>query len=114
MADSLEAKRSWVTLLYYYVAALIGLIIVIVGILIALHALLDVIFFEDPLEGLTSDSSTVTSGDTVQFAELPGPFSPSRGDKAKLILRGLVTAAVGAPVFWWHLREARRSERSPG
>ena len=84
MADSLEVKRSWVTLLYLYVATLIGLIIVIVGVLIALHALLDVIFYEDPLAAVTND----TTGDTVEFAELGGPFSPSRGDKAKLILGG--------------------------
>ena len=88
-------------MLYYYVAALIGLIIIIVGALIAVHALLDIIFFEDPLKG-------AEGADFEGFRGVSG--FEDRGDKFQNMLRGLVTAGVGFPVFWWHLRHAQRAD----
>ena len=103
MATSQETKRSWVTLLYFYLAAIIGLSIMITGTLIAAHALLDVIFYEGPNTNVGMDGS--------EFQMLGGV--PDRGDEFQTVLRGLVTAAVGFPVFWWHLRQAQRADPSP-
>ena len=46
------SRRSWVTLLYFYVAVLTGLILIIVGAIWVLNALVDVIFFEELLTPL--------------------------------------------------------------
>jgi Domain of unknown function (DUF5671) len=88
-------RLSWVGLLYFYAAALIGLITILVGALIAANALIDAIFFEAPV---VPDNEFVFSS------------SDDRGDKFEEALRGLVTAAIGFPIFWWHIRQARRQE----
>ena len=96
------ARHSWVAPVYYYLAALIGLIVVVVGALLAVNALMDAIFFEEAngpaLEGF-------------QGFEEVGGFNEDRGDKLEGVLRGLMTAAVGASVVWWHLQRARRREQ---
>ena len=62
----------WATLVYYYLAALIGLVTMIVGAIVFVSALV--------------------------------------AGEAEVSLGGLLSGAVGAPVFLWHLREARRRE----
>ncbi len=88
-------RQSWIALLYFYLVAIIGLVIVITGAIIAVNSFVDWIFFDpppDPPEG-----------------EFYG-FYEDRDDKLKVALQGLLTAAIGAPIFWWHLREARRRD----
>ena len=76
--------------MYFYVAALIGLIIVITGALIAVNSFVEWIFFDqpEPRDGFYGSHE-------------------DRDDKLQTALQGMLTAAVGAPLFWWHLREAR-------
>ncbi len=105
MGTTIRTGKSWVTLLYFYVGALVGLVVLITGVLIALNALVDVIFFEAP------PSPPEEFG---EFGDLGGFTSDDdRGDKFEVLVRGLLTAGVGFVVFWWHLRHARRSEEGP-
>lgn len=82
--------------MYFYLVAMIGLVIVITGALIAVNSFVEWIFFDRPLEP--------SEGEFYGFHE-------DRDDKLKTALQGVVTAAIGAPIFWWHLREARNRDR---
>ncbi len=95
-------RHSWVAPVYYYLAALIGLLVVVVGALMAVNALMDAIFFEE---------APGTAVEGFQGFEDVGGFDEDRGDKLEGVVRGLMTAAVGAPVVWWHLRQARRRDQ---
>jgi hypothetical protein len=102
MSDSPEAnqarKSSWVTLLYYYLAALTGLVIVIVGAIMAVNSGVDAIFFEPPAQPSAEQN--------VYCYDCPN----DRGDALEDALKGALTAAVGFPIFLWHIRNARRKE----
>lgn len=87
--------RSWIALVYYYIAALIGLVIVITGAIIAVNSAVDALFFDPPPE----------QQEFVYYDE------DDRGDHLESALKGLLTAAVGAPIFWWHVRQARRTDQ---
>lgn len=100
MADRTTLRStasSWVPLLYFYSAALISLIPILIGLIIAANAIVDVIFFEEP----TGDG---------KISPLGG-FDEDRGDKLTDILKALLTAGVGLGVSWWHMREARKEDR---
>lgn len=114
-----ETRRGrWIPLVYYYLAAAIGLTIMLVGLIGGLHGLVK--------------SAIPAIADEVRFADVERPIGPDgrreeiseperERRKAEAIenarlsgfaaaLEGLVTAAVGAPVFFWHVRQARRRE----
>ena len=90
-------KPSWVSLLYYYLAALTGLIIVITGAIMAINAGVDAIFFEP-----------VDRPDGEEF--FCYGCADDRGDELKEALKGALVALVGWPIFLWHIRHARRRE----
>ena len=90
-------KSSWVTLLYYYLAALTGLVIVIVGAIMAVNSGVDAIFFEKPQPPAEQD---------FYCYDCPN----DRGDALEDAVKGALTAAVGFPIFLWHIRNARRKE----
>lgn len=102
MSDSSDAtptrKSSWVTLLYYYLAALTGLVIVIVGAIMAVNSGVDAIFFEPPEQSSTEQD--------FYCYDCPN----DRGDALEDALKGALTAGVGFPIFLWHIRNARRKE----
>jgi len=114
-------RGRWIPLVYYYVATLIGLTILLVGLI-------------GGLQGLVKAAIPQIS-DEVRFAEQERPVFRDDGRrdqeeesdeerarrKADAIerarigglaagLNGLVAVVVGAPVFAWHLRQARRKE----
>lgn len=107
---------------YYYLAALIGLIMLVVGAVMAGHGLVRFALPE------TSDEVRWAT-EPYRFAALSpdekAPKPPSDAELKRLrdeavdhartsslgdLLTGLVTAGVGAPVMAWHLRQARRRE----
>ena len=90
-------KPSWVSLLYFYLAALTGLIIVIVGAIMAVNSGVDALFFEPVDRPPGEDFYCYGCAD-------------DRGDELKEALKGVLVAAVGMPIFLWHIRHARRRE----
>lgn len=112
--DSQAAKRSWVVLLYFYVAALVGLAFVVTGITMALFGAKDALF---PGLGLSRYSYE------YQFPHDPGgPVEPTeeqlqtakeraiderRGNGLDGMLSGLIIAGVGTPVLIWHYKRGR-------
>ncbi len=111
-------KGRWIPLVYYYLATVIGLSIILVGLI-------------GGLQGLVTAALPQIS-DEVRFADVERAIGPDGRrreldererevrkqeaiEDARLIgygaaLEGLVTAVVGAPVFLWHVRQARRRE----
>jgi hypothetical protein len=100
-ADSVMAsthRGSWIGSLYFYAAALIGLVFVLVG---------------------------LTSGlQGAARASLPGVYYDGKCDycdtKAQVrdhgiadVVSGFVFTGIGAPVLLWHLRQARRRDDDP-
>ncbi len=128
-AEPPAARRSWVVLLYFFAAALIGLGFVVTGVTMALFGVKDALF---PALGLPRYAYEV-----YEYEAYPVPVSPSRTDatepvrktdaeiekqereaRARAIderrgngvdrmLSGLIIAGVGAPVLVWHLRRGR-------
>lgn len=101
MADRTTLRStasSWVPLLYFYSAALISLIPILIGLIIAVNGIVDFIFFDRP------------EGGDFSFTGV----DEDRGDKLIDILKALLTAGVGVGVSWWHMREAtKREAREP-
>lgn len=116
-----EPRRGrWLPLVYYYLATVVGLVIMLVGIIGALRGLVQAIIPEASNEvrfsiaeqprltpegkeakELTGAEKDKVRAESIERARLGGYFNA---------LQGLVTAVVGAPVFVWHLRQARRKE----
>ncbi len=106
----------WLPSLYYYLAAAIGLVIALVGVIGGLRGL------------VTAALPQIAS--EVRYAGYPGttgptgaPLTPQERDQARAdaiaaarvggyadALYGTVAVIVGTPVFVWHLRQARRRE----
>ena len=114
-----ERRGKWIVFAYYYLAALIGLVMVMIGAV-------------GGLNGLVRFAVPETS-DEVRYATEPFRYSEPDGRPRRLsaseeerlereakedarnialgdLLTGAVTAGVGAPVMAWHLRQARRRE----
>lgn len=126
-------KRHWATLIYYYLVALVSLSFVIAGTIGAGYNLIQAAFPQLSPDVRYWDQSLGYNSGWVRPA--PGP----PGDRAELTLRDqqsrttLITtrkattdrlrdegfykalqfavfAVVGFPVFFWHIRRARRHE----
>lgn len=128
-AEAQSTRRSWVVLLYFFAAALIGLGFVVTGVSMALFGVKDALF---PSLGLPRYSYEV-----YPYEAYPVPVRPSkteiseperkteaeitqqereaktraiderRGNGVDRLLSGLIIAGVGAPVLVWHLRRGR-------
>ncbi|MGH3811735.1 MAG: hypothetical protein ACRDUV_04660 [Pseudonocardiaceae bacterium] len=112
--ESQAARRSWVVLLYFYAAALVGLGFVVTGTTVGLFGAKSALF---PGLGLSSYSYE------YRFPpDSPGPTGPTeqqlQAAKDRAIddrrsrglddmLSGLIIAGVGAPVLIWHLKRGR-------
>lgn len=126
-----ESRRGrWLPLVYYYLATVVGLVIMLIGLITGLQGLIDAAFPS------LSDDVRYASPEYAPPQPQPGdekaPREPTAAEvqKAKVEaekakedaterarlggfakgLRGLVSVVVGAPVFFWHLRQARRKE----
>jgi hypothetical protein len=114
------ARGRWIPIVYYYLATLVGLVILLVGVIGGLQSLVDVVFpqlssevrFAEPTLERGPDSPGVAREPTDEERESARADSLERARLGGYAggLRGLIAALVGAPVFLWHLRQARRKE----
>lgn len=114
-----DKRGKWIVFAYYYLAALIGLVMMVIGAVKGLNGLVRV--------ALPETSSEVRyATEPYRYGGPDGkPEKLSRAEEARIeeeakedarnvalgdLLTGAVTAGVGAPVMAWHLRQARRRE----
>lgn len=111
-----DRRGRLLPLVYYYLATTVGLALVLVGLIGCFRGLVQV--------------ALPRTGGEVSYSEPPfdqqgNPVKESKADKAEReadaeksarnqgeadAIDGAITALVGAPVFLWHLRQARRKE----
>lgn len=113
-----EPRRGrWLPLIYYYLATLVGLVITLVGLIGGLQALVQAAFPELSGEVIYSESPRVSpEGKPLKVSRAEERDARDEAIRRSRLqgfaeaLRGGIAAAVGAPVFLWHLRQARRKE----
>jgi hypothetical protein len=114
-----EKRGRWIVFAYYYLAALIGLVIMVIGAVKGLNGLVRVALPETSSEvRYASEPYRYTGPDgkpeKVPEAEEKRLEADAKEDARNIalgdLLAGAVTAGVGAPVMAWHLRQARRRE----
>ncbi len=108
------ARRSWVVLLYFYAAALVGLGFVVVGTTIALFGAKNALF---PSLGVSSYSYEYPfPPDPLRLTEPTEQQRQAARDRAiderrsrglDDMLSGFIIAGVGTPVLVWHLKRGR-------
>jgi hypothetical protein len=116
-----EPRRRWLPLVYYYLATLVGLVVLLFGVIGGLNGLVQAALPQLAPEVRFAVSERAPAPEGGQQRDL------SEAEKAEIraeaidnaraagffnALRGLVATLVGAPIFLWHLRQARR--REPG
>jgi hypothetical protein len=112
--ESQAGKRSWVVLLYFYAAALVGLGFVITGVTMALFGAKDALF---PSLGLSRYSyeypvppdfgMPMEQTEQQLRAAKDRAIDERRGNGLDGMLSGLIITGVGAPVLVWHLKRGR-------
>lgn len=114
-----DKRGRWIVFAYYYLAALIGLVMMVIGGVKGLNGLVHMAVPETSNEVRYATERYRYEGPEAK------PEKLSRAEEARLeeeakedarnvalgdLLTGAATAAVGAPVMAWHLRQARRRE----
>jgi len=124
MVPMTDMRRGrWVLFVYYYAAALIGLVMLLFGVVGGLRALVVVALPETsdevrysqfervPLE--EERKSTAAEEERRREEARQQAIENSRTGALAGLLNGVILAGVGAPVLLWHLRHARREEPTP-
>lgn len=113
-------RRPWVVLLYFYIAALVGLGFVISGTTTALFGVKDRAFpqlgvrpysYESGLR--RDDKGTIVATDAERNAARRQAIDDNRQQGLDGLVNGVILLAVGAPTLVWHLRGARRAGARP-
>ena len=108
---------AWLPSVYYYVATAIGLILMLFGLVGGLRGLVtaalpeissDVRYATVAPQPIGKDGSTATPQEQQQAHD--DAVHRARVGGYADALYGAVAVVVGAPVFLWHLRQARRRE----
>lgn len=111
-----ERRGRWLPLVYYYLATVVGLALVLVGTIGGLHGLVTAALPSTSPEVIFSEPRFDRDGNPVaETAREKAEREAEARDRARLgafadAIRGGITGLVGAPVFVWHLRQARRKE----
>ena len=108
---------AWLPSVYYYLATAVGLILMLFGLVGGLRGLVTAALPEISSEVRYASSATYPKPDGTTVLT-PAEQEQARADamhQARIggyadALYGAVAVVVGAPVFWWHLRQARRRE----
>lgn len=108
-------KRSWVVLLYFYVVALVGLVLVVTGVTMALFGAKSALFPELGLsrysyeyDVVPQDPSRPTEPTEEQLQTARDrAIDERRSSGLDGMLSGVILAGVGAPVLIWHLKRGR-------
>ncbi|MGH3873836.1 MAG: hypothetical protein ACRDSR_20425 [Pseudonocardiaceae bacterium] len=110
------AKRSWIVLLYFYVAALVGLGFVITGITMTLFGAKSALF---PTLGLSSsyygyefryEPGTGRAAEPTEQerqASRDRAIDDRRSSGLDQLISGLIITGVGTPVLIWHFTRGR-------
>jgi len=113
-------RRPWVVLLYFYLAALIGLGFLIAGTTTALFGVKDLAFPQLGISSYSYDSAlhrdaqgNVISTESERAAARQAAIDDRRRDGLDSLVNGVILAAVGTPTLVWHLRRARRVSTGP-
>ena len=115
-------RGRWVLFVYYYVAALIGLVMLLFGVVGGLRAAVQVAlpqtadevrysYYEPPLEDGGKGELTPAQEERRREEARQRAIENARTSGLADLLNGVILAGVGAPVLLWHLRHARREER---
>jgi len=125
------ARESWGGVLYFYLVALISLLIALGGVVATLHALRDwavPICYEppraelSPVEGAVSGSGLAGEGSPVIDPQYPvdlnpGVFQeqcyPPSSEAIRSVVDGVIVASVAGVTWVWHLRRGRRALDEP-
>lgn len=111
-----ERRGRWLPLVYYYLATLVGLSLLLAGLIGGLHGLVtaafpstasEFIYFEPPFDEKGRPVKESNSEESEREAEA---LERARRSGFAGAIQGGTTAIVGFPVFFWHLRQARRKE----
>jgi hypothetical protein len=118
--ESAGARRPWVVLLYFYLAALIGLGFLIAGTTTALFGVKDLAFPQLSIQSYSYDSSlrrdaqgNIISTESERAAARQAAIDDRSRDGLDSLVNGVILAAVGTPTLVWHLRRARRISVGP-
>jgi len=98
-------RRSWVVPLYFYLAALIGLGLLIGGTTTALFGLKNVLVPELSVSSYAYDPGP--GGDARRADARRAAVDDRRREGADQLVNGAILAGVGLPTLLWHLRRAR-------
>jgi ABC-type cobalamin transport system permease subunit len=110
---------GWLPSVYYYLATVIGLSVLLFGLVGGLRGLVtaalpqissevrysayEVRSPDGTVKGMTAEDKAAAKADAIERARIGGYADA---------LYGAVAVLVGAPVFLWHLRQARRREHT--
>jgi hypothetical protein len=116
----LTAPAHWSGYVYYYVASLIGLGLLIAGVIGIFNGAIQV------AAPASAPEYRYRVPEVPKLEESPGATAPAQPQNRRQLerdaatavrregvyraARGLVLAVVGTPVFAWHIRRARRLE----
>lgn len=114
-AEAAGARRNWIALLYFYVAALVGLGFFITGITTGLFAAKELAFPELGLSTSTYEGTlrrdpqgVVIATDAEREQARQRELADRRREGGSDLVDGVILIAVGLPTLVWHLRRARR------
>lgn len=111
-----ERSMRWLPLTYYYLATVVGLVITLTGVIGGVSGLVTAAFPRTGDEYIYSEPPYDDRGNPLKETAAEAKereaedLETSRQSGFAGGIRGGVAAAVGAPVFIWHLRQARRKE----
>lgn len=114
--QSAAARRPWVILLYFYIAALVGLGFLITGTTTALFGAKSLALPELTIRSYEYESTlrrdpqqgTVIATDAEREAARQRAIDDKRREGLDDVTDGAILIVVGAPTLFWHLRRARR------
>ena len=124
-------RESWGGVLYFYLVALISLLIALGGVVATLHALRDwalPICYEPPVaelssvEGAVSGSGLAGEGSPVVDPQYPVDLNPGvlkeqcyppSSEAIRSVIDGVIVASVAGVTWVWHLRRGRRALDEP-
>jgi hypothetical protein len=110
-----STRRPWVVLLYFYLAALIGLGFVITGTTEALFGAKQLAFPQLNIQSYSYESSlrrdaqgTIIATTAERATARQQAVDDSRREGGDDLADGAILVLVGLPTLFWHLRRARR------
>jgi hypothetical protein len=120
-------RESWGGVLYFYLVALISLLIALGGVVATLHALRDwalPICYETPIpvEGPVTGSGFQGEGSPVVDPQYPIDLNPGvlrqecyppSSEAIRSVIDGVIVASVAGVTWVWHLRRGRRALDQP-